>query len=134
MRIDAVLACQKLEMAPLLDDLAAFHRNDPVARAHGGEAVRDDDDGAALHDLLHIVLDDALTLVIEHARRLIENQDAWIGGERARDRDPLTLPARKIGTAFLDEGVVALRHCGDELMSARELGDRHHTAARHGGV
>ena len=93
MRIHAVLARQKLEMASLLDDLSAFHRDDPVARPHGGEPVRDHDDGAALHDLPHIVLDDALALVIERARRLVEDQDARIGGERARDRDPLTLPA-----------------------------------------
>jgi hypothetical protein len=44
-------------------------------------------------DLPHVLLDDALALVVERARRLVENENPWIGDEGARDRDALALPA-----------------------------------------
>ena len=80
-------------MAFLARRSVRFDRDDAVARPHGREAVRDDDHGAVLHDLAHVVLDDPLALIIERARRLVEDQDARIGGKRARDGDALALPA-----------------------------------------
>jgi hypothetical protein len=47
--------------------------------------MSDDEDGAALGNLLHILLDDALALVIERARRFVEDQDPGIGDESAGD-------------------------------------------------
>jgi hypothetical protein len=35
-------------------------------------------------DLAHIALDDVLALIIERARRLIEDQDLWVRHERTR--------------------------------------------------
>jgi hypothetical protein len=68
-------------------------RYNPVG-AHRREPVRDDEDGAAPRDLRHVVLDYSLALVIERAGRLVENEDARIGNERAPNRDPLLLSAR----------------------------------------
>ena len=42
---------------------------------------------------LHVLLDDALALIIERAGRLVEDQDARIDDQRAGDRDALALPA-----------------------------------------
>jgi hypothetical protein len=81
-------------MGTVFDDAATIKRYDPVGTPHRREPVRDDEDGAAARDLRHVLLDYSLTLVIERARRLVENEDARINDERARNRDPLLLPAR----------------------------------------
>ena len=88
--------------------------DDSVAILHGGQAMRDDDHGAALADGSHIGLDDALAFVIKRTCRLIENEDAGTGGERARNCYSLALAAGKIGAPLLDHGVIAKRHARDE--------------------
>src|SRR5437763_1696024 len=82
--------------------------------------VRDDDHGAPLADLLHAVLDDALALVIECARRLIEDQNARIGDQRAGNGDALPLAAGERAAALTHDGVVALRQLQNKVMCAGE--------------
>ena len=53
--------------------------------------------GEILHHLQHLV--DQLR--IERARRLVEEQDARIRRHRARDRDPLLLPAGELARVGL---------------------------------
>ena len=72
-----------------------------------------------------------LALVVERARRFIEDEDARVGGESARDGDALALAAGEIGAPLLDHGVIALRQLGDEFMRARQLRHADHLAARH---
>ncbi len=43
----------------------------------------------------HVLLDDALALVVERAGRLVEDQDARIGDQGAGDGDALALAARQ---------------------------------------
>src|SRR5262249_34659694 len=86
-------------MRAVLDQAAGIEGDDAVGGAHGGEPMRDDQHGAPLGDALHIVLDDALALIVERARRLVEDQDARIADERARDGDALPLAAREQGAA-----------------------------------
>ena len=45
-------------------------------------------------DLRHVLLDDPLAFVVERAGRLVEDQDARIGDQRAGDGDALALAAR----------------------------------------
>jgi hypothetical protein len=68
----------------VLDEALGVERDDPIGAAHGREPMRDDDDGAALGDLGHVTLDHPLALVIERARRLVEDEDAGIGDQRPR--------------------------------------------------
>ncbi len=75
-----------------------------------------------LRDPLHVLLDDALALVVERARRLVEDQDARIGDEGAGDGDALALAARQRAAALADDGVVAFRQLEDEVVRAGELG------------
>ena len=53
---------------------------------------------------------------------------------RPRNRDTLTLAARKIGATFFDHRVVALRQLSDEFVCASESSRLHHHHTRHGGV
>lgn len=78
MRIEPVRSGDQDLMGAFLDDAAVLHADDPIAVAHGREAMGDDDHGAALHDLAHIGENDTLALVIEGTRGLVENKDRGI--------------------------------------------------------
>ena len=73
--------------------LPLVHHDDPVRLPHRAQAVRDDDHRAALADRRHVALEDRLALVVERAGRLVEDQDARIGEQRAGDGDALALAA-----------------------------------------
>ena len=81
-------------------------------------------------DAEQVGIDQRLALRVERAGRLVEDQDARIGDQRARDREPLALAAGEVGRAFLDEGLVAIRHAFDELLGARESGGPHRVLER----
>src|SRR6516165_5540028 len=87
----AAAGSDQIVMGAVLNEAARVQSDDPISAAHGREPVRDDEDGAALGDLLHIALDDALAFIIERAGCLIENQDAGIGDERPGNGNPLLL-------------------------------------------
>src|SRR6185369_8340648 len=55
-----------------LDDAAFVHDDDAVRRAHGREAVRDDDRRAVGHQPVERILNQPLALGIERRRRLVE--------------------------------------------------------------
>ena len=69
------------------------------------------------------VLDQRLALAVEARRRLVEDQDARIGEDRARDRDALALAARQLHAALADDRVVALLEALDELVGVRDAAD-----------
>src|SRR6185312_5912157 len=121
-------------MGAVFDQAPTLQREDAVGGAYRGEPVRDDQHRAPLGDLLHVLLDDAFALVVECAGRLIEDQDARIGDERAGDGDALALPAGQGRSAFADDGVVALGKLQDEIMRTREAGRRDDALHRHRGI
>ena len=96
--------------------------------------MRDDQHRATAHDSAHVLLDDAFALVVERRGRLVEDEDAWIGGKRAGDGDALALSSREVGAALLDDRVIALRHLRDELVGAGEPGCLDYPGASHGGI
>src|SRR6185295_10245057 len=63
------------------------------------------------------LLDDQFRIGIERARGFVEDQDAWILENRARDRQPLTFPSRKPVAALPDDRVVAIGKRGDDLVN-----------------
>ena len=75
---------------------------------------------------------DALALVVERAGRLVEDQDARIGDQRAGDGDALALAARQAAAALADDGVVAFGQLEDEVVRAGELRRRDDALDRHG--
>ena len=79
---------------------------------------------------LQAVLDQRLALAVEARRRFVEDQDARVGEDRARDRDALALAARQPHAALADDRVVALLERLDELVAVRDAADRLDLLAR----
>src|SRR5262245_59237546 len=121
-------------MGAVLDQAAALERDDAIRRPHGRKPVRDDENGPPLGDLLHVLLNDALALIVEGARRLIEDQNARVGDERAGNRDTLALAARQGRAAFADDRVVAFGQLEDEFVCSRQFCRRDYALHRHCGV
>ena len=99
---------------------AALEDEDRIRIHQRGEAVRDDNQGAALRDAQQVGVDDRLAVGVERARRLVEDQDARIADQRAGDRETLPLAARQVCRALLDKGLIAARQALDELLGAGE--------------
>ena len=51
--------------------------------------------------IAHILLDNPLAVVVERQRSLIQDADAWIGGEGSGDGDALALAAGEVGPTLL---------------------------------
>lgn len=105
-------------MRSVLDEASPVDREDAVGAAYRRKAVSDHDSSAPLADAPHVVLDDPLALVVERARRLVEDQDARVGDEGAGDCDPLPLSAREAAAALADERIVAFGKLKNEFMCA----------------
>ena len=82
-------------MGAVFDQAAAIERDDAIRRAYCGESVRDDENRPPFGDLFHVVLNDALALIVEGARRFIEDQNSRVGDERAGNGDALALATRE---------------------------------------
>jgi hypothetical protein len=99
-----------------LDDAAAVHDQDLVGAADGGQAVRDDEGGAALPQPAEAVADERLALAVQARCRLVEDQDARVRDDGAGDGDALPLAAGQLDAALADDGVVAVLEAVDELV------------------
>ena len=128
------LRAATVPVAAYLDDFTLHETDDARARPDRREPVGDDEHRAALGDRRHVVLDDALALIIERRGRFVEDEYARVGRQRPRDRDALALPAGKVGAALFDDGIVALWQLGNQFVGAGEFCGIHHARARHGGI
>src|SRR5215472_15063879 len=93
-RCIAAAGFNKCVVVAIFNQAAAIERDDAVRRPHGREPVRDHEHRPPLGDSLHVLLNDALALIVQRARCFVEDQDARVGDERARNSDPLALAAR----------------------------------------
>ena len=109
-------------MTPLLDDLPSIEYDDAVGVPNGRKTVRNDDDRAPLANSLHVLLDDALGLVIEGTGGFVEDENARVADQRSSYGDALTLASRQGRTMLTDDGVVALGQFQDEVMRTCHLG------------
>src|ERR1700761_876497 len=91
----------------------------------------DNKDGAPLRDTLHVVLNDALALIIKSTGGLVENQDARICDKRSSNRDALPLASGKTGAALTDNSVVTFWELQDEIVRPGELCRFHDALNRH---
>jgi len=133
MRVEAP-AREQLLMRADFDDLPFVQADDPVAMPDRLQAMGDDDHRAPLDDLEHVLLDEALALVVERARGLVEDEDRRVDRQRARDGDALALAAGEIDAALLDERVIAVAQAADELVGAGEARHGDDLRAAHAGI
>ena len=114
----AALHGVELVVVAALDDEAAFDDEDLVGAADGGEAVGDDEGGAADHELVEAGLNHGLGLGIERAGGFVEDEDAGLGEQGAGDGEALALAAGELDATLADDGVVGLREAQGELVDA----------------
>src|SRR5260370_28435579 len=105
-------------MGAVLNEAPTLDRDDAVGPTHCGKPVGDNENGAAFTDPAHVVLNDALALVIERAGGFVEDQNAGIGHQGTGNRDTLPLTAREAAPSFADDRIVALGKFENELMRA----------------
>src|SRR6202051_3305973 len=118
----------------VLDDAATLDRDDAVGAAHRGKPVGDNENGTAFTDPAHVVLDDALTLVIERTGGFVEDQNAGIGHQGTGDRNALPLTTRETASSLPDDGVVSLGKFENELVRTGQEGCVDDPLHRHSGI
>src|SRR5581483_4111189 len=114
-RIAPVRADQFVVRA-VLDDAAVLDGDDPIGASNRGEPVSDNEDRPPFTNPPHILMDDAFAFVIERAGGFVENQNARIAHQGARDRDALTLSTREAASAFADHRLIAFTQLENEVM------------------
>ena len=112
----------ELVVAAALDDAALLDHQDLVGVAHRAQTVRDDHRRAAAEEHVHGPRDALLALGVDARGGLVEDEDARVGQQRAREADELPLAGREAAAALLDVGVVAVRQALDEVVHADDAG------------
>src|SRR5713101_59010 len=114
----AAVELHQLSVRTFFDQTAVLQEYDAVSAPHGREPVRDVHGGAAAREGTQPFEKVVLGLRVERRRGLVEQQDLGVTHERARKRDLLPLPSRKIHTMvepLAERGVIPLWKPGDEL-------------------
>ena len=110
----------QLLVDPARCDPAVLEHDQLVRERDRRKPVGDDDRRPPLHHLAQPEPDVRLGRRVHRGRGVVEDEDARVDDQGAGDRDPLALPARERDPAFADDGVVAVRELGDELVRLRE--------------
>ncbi len=82
-------AGEEFVVGAALEDAAFLQDEDEVGVADGGEAVRDDEGGAAGEEALERLLDEELGVRVDAGGGFIEDEDGRIFQESAGDGDAL---------------------------------------------
>ena len=106
--VEAALGEQLLVGAHLAE-LALVHDEDGVGALDGGEAVGDEDAGAALDHALEGAANAQLGVGVDAGGGFVEDEDAGVVGEGAGEVDELLLAGGERVAAFLDGLVESLR-------------------------
>ena len=133
--LHAVLARVEVVIAPLqgvqrfvraaLHDAALFHDQDLIGAPNGGKTVRDHERGAPLHQVCKPFLNGRFRFRIQAGSGFVQNQNARIGQNGARNRDALPLPARELHAPLAHDGVVFHLEVFGELVHARDAAGGH---------
>ena len=102
------------------------------ALQHGGQAVGDDQRGAALHQLVQRLLHQPFAFGVERAGGLVEQQDGGVAQHGPGDGDALALAAGEPHAALAEEGVEAFGQALEEFVGVGGLGGGAHLGV--GGV
>ena len=115
---------EQLVARPARGDPPVLEHDDLVGERDRRQPVRDDDRRPPAHDLAQPGADLRLGRRVDRRGRVVEDEDSRIDEQRARDRDPLSLPARERDPALADDRVVAVRQLLDELVRLRRARGR----------
>ena len=88
-------------------DVAFAEDEDIVGVFDGGEAVGDDEGGAAFHEGVHGALDDLLGAGVDGRGGFIQDKDWLIGDDGTGDGELLLLTLRE-ADLVIEDGVVAV--------------------------
>lgn len=81
----------ELIMRAAFDDAAVVKDHDHVGVADRGKTVRDDENGSAVHQTVHALLNERFRSGIDGGRCLVENHNGRVGNGSTRDGKKLTL-------------------------------------------
>ena len=98
-----VAALHQLGVRPLVHNLALTQHQNVVGPANLRDAVGDEQRRAIFEQPLDRLLDLVLGRAVNRAGRVVQDQDARIGEQRAGNRQPLPLPARKRHATLADD-------------------------------
>src|SRR5438445_1082345 len=109
-------ALNQLLMGAALNDAAGVEHQNQIGVLHGGKALRDDECRSPFAEPAHGLPDQPLGLRVHAGGGVVEDEDARVHQEGARDRQALALSAAQRNAAFADDGVVAVLQLGNELV------------------
>ena len=112
---------EQVRARALFDDAAMLEHDDPIDAMNGGEPMRHDESGSAVHQFLDRFHDGSFGGGIERGGRLVEQQDRRVLEKGARDPDALPLADAEMTAAFADRAVVTCRQAADEFVGLRAL-------------
>src|SRR5579862_7505674 len=98
---------QKFVVGAEFDDASAVQHCDAVGIADGGDAVRDEDGGAAAHHVAQMVENLVFGVSVDAGERVVEDEDLGIANKGAGNGGALLLSAGEGDAAFAHHGVVA---------------------------
>ena len=87
--VEAALG-EELIVAALLHNVAVPHDENQIRVLNGGEAVGDDEAGAAFHQIGHGLLDEVLGAGIHGGGGLVQNQNLVVGQNGPGDGEPVS--------------------------------------------
>jgi hypothetical protein len=93
----------------------AVENDDTLRLQYGGQAMRNDQHRTAIHEAIEGLLDEALTLRVQRARRLVKEKQSRVAEESARNSDALPLAARQPHPSLTEICAVALRQTLDKF-------------------
>src|SRR5688572_19145329 len=109
-------------MAALSNQFALFQYKNMISSHNLCKSMRDQQRCPSSKNPAHSPLDLVFGITIDGARRVIDNQDAWVSQESSGNGNSLTLAARKVHTALADNRLVAIGKIHNELMGLRHPG------------
>src|SRR5687767_14920357 len=99
-----------------------LEHDDPIDSMNRGQAMRDNERSAALHEFLDGFHDGSFGGGIERGGGLVEQQDRRVLQKRARNTNTLALTDTEMSAAFPDRAVVARGQAADEFIGLRAFG------------
>ncbi len=107
-----------------LAQLAFVHHQNPIGPLDGGKAMRDDDRGAPLHQVIERLANTELGLGIDAGGGFVQDQVARIVRQRPGETDELFLARGKSAAALANSLLEAIRKRANKVEQIHTLGRR----------